>query len=119
MEMDESHVLASLLPATYATIFFGTPHRGLVVDDIRSMLGENSPRVGLVDSISEKSGDIQTELTKFLNYVTDIKVVTFYEMRETRKLVMVLQRLPPRFLTAVHPGANYFAGQEWKVVEER
>lgn len=93
--MGNGHVLASLLPATYATIFFSTPHRGLVVDDIRAMLGENSLREGLVDSIREKSDDLQTGLTKFLNYATSIKILTFYEMKGTRRHVMVLRSLPP------------------------
>ena len=69
--------------------FFGTPHRGMVVDDILRMLGENSPRQELVESIAAGSAELGGELERFVNYCTKIKLFTFKETERTRKLQQV------------------------------
>lgn len=53
---DRDGELSSLLPATYATIFFGTPHRGLVVDNMLSTVGDNQGRIDLLKSIQVNGG---------------------------------------------------------------
>ncbi|RPB13466.1 hypothetical protein P167DRAFT_115662 [Morchella conica CCBAS932] len=80
---DQSHIF----PSTYATIFFGTPHRGLVVDDIRASLEEESSRHALLDSIEKGAGLLEAELSRFIDYCSDIRIVNFYETGQTRKLV--------------------------------
>lgn len=82
---DQSHIF----PSTYATIFFGTPHRGLVVDDIRASLEEESSRHALLDSIEKGAGLLEAELSRFIDYCSDIRIVNFYETGQTRKLVRV------------------------------
>jgi len=70
-------------------IFFGAPHRGLVVDDILPMLGEGSPREALVKSLTSSSLQLRSELRRFINYSSQFKIVSFRETGLTRKLKMV------------------------------
>lgn len=86
-ENDRDH--GALFDSTRATIFFGTPHRGLLVDDILAMAGDDSPRASLVKSIASGSHALNTELTKFIKYSTSLRIVSFYETSQTRKLVKV------------------------------
>lgn len=79
----------ALFQSTRAAIFFGTPHRGLLVDDILAMVGEGSPRVALVNSISSGSNVLKIELEKFFDCSASLRIVSFYETMQTRKLVKV------------------------------
>lgn len=85
--------IASLHPATYAMIFFATPHKGLAVDDIEQMLAgdENHPRQQLLQQISNKniSDDLVNQLADFKNLIRDRKVLSFYETEQTRQLQYV------------------------------
>ncbi|OQE11585.1 hypothetical protein PENVUL_c002G01829 [Penicillium vulpinum] len=85
---DDNPAIASLYQATYATIFFATPHKGMIVDDIKQMLTrhENHPRQHLVEQISNKSDILVHQLVDFKNLIGDRKVVSFYETGETRQL---------------------------------
>ena len=90
--MDEDHpAITSLHRATYSMIFFGIPHKGLVVDDIQQMLtgNGNHPREKLLQQISSRSDLLVHQLADFKNLIRDRKVVSFYETEQTRQLVFV------------------------------
>lgn len=72
-------------------LLFGTPHKGLVVDDIQKMVvGQDShPRSALLEQIRSKSDLLAFQLDDFRNLIRDRKVVSFYEMGQTRKLEFV------------------------------
>ncbi|KUL81466.1 hypothetical protein ZTR_09035 [Talaromyces verruculosus] len=56
--MDKDHsAITSLHRATYGMIFFGIPHKGLVVEDIQQMLAGDGkhPREKLLQQISRQS----------------------------------------------------------------
>jgi hypothetical protein len=89
-------------------MFFATPHKGLVVNDIQRMLtgGDNQsgrkrhPREDLLRQISTKSDMLAQQLVDFKNLIRDRKVVSFYERYQTKQLKLVwsdrryLQELP-------------------------
>ncbi|KUL81720.1 hypothetical protein ZTR_09466 [Talaromyces verruculosus] len=88
--MDEDHrAITSLHRATYSMMFFGIPHKGLVVEDIQQMLAGdgNHPREKLLQQISNKSDLLVHQLADFKNLIRDRKVVSFYETEQTRQLV--------------------------------
>lgn len=71
-------------------LLFGIPHKGLVVDDIQKMLGdENHPRNSLLQQISKESELLASQLVDFKNLIRDRKVVSFYETGQTKKLTFV------------------------------
>ncbi|KAJ5051219.1 hypothetical protein NUH16_003415 [Penicillium rubens] len=89
--MEEDHpAITSLHRATYGLILFAIPHKGLVEDDIQQMLAgdKNYPREQLLRSISSKSDLIIHQLADFKNVIRDRKVVSFYETKQTRQLVL-------------------------------
>ncbi|KAL1637636.1 hypothetical protein SLS58_009239 [Diplodia intermedia] len=72
---------------TYAILFFGTPHRGLSVDDIRGLLPDHEhPRHGLLDQIKSNSDALVDQLSDFKNIIQDRKIVSFYEAEQTPQL---------------------------------
>ncbi|KAA8894721.1 hypothetical protein FN846DRAFT_785990 [Sphaerosporella brunnea] len=85
---ESEKIYGSLFRCTRATIFFGTPHRGLSVDDILDMIGDHSSRVELVKSLQTGSQELAAELRRFKNYVADakIKIVSFKESEQSLKL---------------------------------
>jgi hypothetical protein len=90
--MEEDHpAITSLHRATYGMILFAIPHKGLVMDDIQQMLaGDKShPREQLLRQISSKSDVLIHQVADFRNLIRDRKVVSLYEMKQTRRLVLV------------------------------
>lgn len=87
-ESEYSH--GSLFRRTRATMFFGTPHRGFLVDDILAMVN-GSTRLALVKSLEEGSEGLATELNKFITYAAGhgMRIVSFKETQQTRKLQQV------------------------------
>ncbi|KAM0351803.1 hypothetical protein ACHAPU_002315 [Fusarium lateritium] len=85
---DDHPTIATLHKATYGMLLFGTPHKGLVVDDIQRMLAgkENDPRSTLLHQIQEKSDLLAYQLADFKNLIRDRKIVSFYETQQTRRL---------------------------------
>ncbi|KOS38495.1 hypothetical protein ACN38_g10682 [Penicillium nordicum] len=89
--MEKDHpAITSLHRATYGMILFAIPHKGLVMNDIQQMLeGDKShPREQLLSQISSKSDLLMHQLADFKNLIRDRKVVSFYEMEQTRQLVL-------------------------------
>jgi hypothetical protein len=83
--------MSSLYKATYGIILFAVPHRGLVLDDIQKMLamdGEH-PRRALLEQIGRMSDLLASQLTDFKNITGDKKIVSFYEILQTRQLEFV------------------------------
>ena len=72
-------------------LLFGIPHKGLVVDDIQKMVAghDNYPRSALLKQIRSKSDLLALQLVDFRNLIRDRKVVSFYEMGQTRQLEFV------------------------------
>ncbi|KFY68927.1 hypothetical protein V496_00678 [Pseudogymnoascus sp. VKM F-4515 (FW-2607)] len=85
---DDHPTIASLHRATYGMLLFGIPHKGLVVDDIQKMVAgqDNHPRGALLEQIRSKSDLLAFQLVDFKNLIRDRKVVSFYEMGQTRQL---------------------------------
>jgi hypothetical protein len=86
----------NLFKMTKAIFFFATPHRGLLFDDIRAMVGDGSPRIDLVRSIGE--GQKEAYLESFTRYAEEehFRVVTIREMLLTRKLEQVCLNISRR-----------------------
>lgn len=89
-ELDHA-TIAALYKATYGILFFGTPHKGLVIDDIQCMIaGEDyHPRTELLEQIKIKSDLLMYQLADFKNLIRDRKIVSFYERQQTRRLELV------------------------------
>jgi hypothetical protein len=70
-------------------VFFATPHRGLLIDDIVAMVGEDStnPRAVLVQEIGYTSQRLRDQLGGFKNLIRGRGIVSFIEMQQTRRLV--------------------------------
>lgn len=62
-----------------------------MVDDIQKMLGGQGghPRNALLEQIRSKSDPLASQLDDFKNLIRDRKIVSFYEMEQTRKLELV------------------------------
>lgn len=92
---ENDRVHGTVFKSVCGTIFFGTPHRGIIVDDILAMVGEGSPRTELVKSIALGSDALKAELAKFIHCSEPMRIVSFYETTQTRKLAKVRLSLTP------------------------
>jgi hypothetical protein len=72
-------VKTELFNATYGILFFGTPHKGLDMNNIASLLTLDSPRRDLIDSISQNAFQLTEQLRRFKEIVNNFKVVSYYE----------------------------------------
>jgi hypothetical protein len=72
-------------------LLFGIPHKGLVIDDIQKMVAkqDNHPRSALLEQVKSKSELLAFQVVDFRNLIRDRKVVSFYEMGQTRQLEFV------------------------------
>jgi hypothetical protein len=88
-----------IFKSAFATAFFGTPHRGLLVDDILSMTNEmEEERIDLVRSIG--GGDnLRDELENFISLAPGLKILSFYEQMKGKRLKKdVCTRLLPLYI---------------------
>src|SRR5450432_1074947 len=98
---EEDHpTITSLLKATYGILFFATPHKGLMIDDIQSMIAEDHARNNLFQQITSKSGLLINQKDDFTNLIRDRKIVSFFETEQTRRLEWVRRRLGERGIHA-------------------
>jgi hypothetical protein len=90
---DDHPAITSLHRATYGMLLFGTPHHGLMINDIEQMLAgrEDHPRHHLLQQISNKSDILVHQLADFKNLIRDRRIVSFYETEQTRRLEYVCQ----------------------------
>ena len=72
-------------------LFFATPHKGLIIDDIQSMIAaaENHPRNKLLQEVKLNSDLLASQLIDFKNLIRDRKIVSFFETEQTRRLEWV------------------------------
>lgn len=72
-------------------LLFGIPHKGLLVDDIQKMMAgqDKHPRNALLEQIRNRSDLLANQLVDFKNLLRGRKVVSFSEMRQTKKLEFV------------------------------
>ncbi|KFZ13479.1 hypothetical protein V501_03685, partial [Pseudogymnoascus sp. VKM F-4519 (FW-2642)] len=84
----DNATIAALHKATYGILFFGAPHKGLVIDDIQRMVAgkDRHPRMELLEQIKLKSDLLLYQLADFKNLIRDRKIVSFYEGQQTRRL---------------------------------
>jgi protein SERAC1 len=89
--------IAALHKATYGILFFGTPHKGLVIDDIKRMVAgdDDYPRTKLLEQVKVKSDLLMHQLVDFKNLIRDWKIVSFYETQQTRQLKLVRYPIQP------------------------
>ena len=89
---------SDLAKATYGFLFFGTPHRGLETVDLKCMVEGNKcqSRNDLLDDIKVGSRLLEQQQLQFKNWIGDRKVVSFVEMKQSKKLQKVR---PPSFST--------------------
>lgn len=87
----DNATIAALHKATYGILFFGAPHKGLVIDDIQRMIAgkDQHPRMELLEQIKLKSDLLMYQLVDFKNLIRDRKIVSFYERHQTRRLQLV------------------------------
>jgi hypothetical protein len=83
--------ITALYPATYGMLLFAIPHKGIVIDNIQQILAgdRHHPRGQLLQQISSRSDLLMHQLVDFKNLIRDRKVVSFYEMEQTKQLVLV------------------------------
>jgi hypothetical protein len=81
----------SVFQATRASMFFGTPHRGLLTEDILSMMDmeTHGERAKLVESIDKNNKDLEAHLRRFINITPRFRIFSFYELKKSKKLVKV------------------------------
>ena len=75
-----------LLRATCLILFFGVPHKGLDVADIRNMIPADHPRQALLSQINLNSPQLANLLSWFKITIGERKVISFYERKQTREL---------------------------------
>ena len=88
---DDHPTVVSLHKATYGMLLFGIPHKGLVIDDMHKMVAglDEHPRTALLSQIRSKSDVLAFQLEDFKNLIRNRKIVSFYEMTQTRQLEFV------------------------------
>ena len=83
--------LDSLLKSTYGILFFGTPHRGMLVKNLQDALkqGGYTSRNELLEDIQNNSKTLSRELDRFIDLCDGLKIYSFYERGQTREVVVV------------------------------
>ncbi|KAA8904868.1 hypothetical protein FN846DRAFT_907600 [Sphaerosporella brunnea] len=82
--------LDALLQATRGILFFGTPHRGMLVEDLVQALKKSgiTEREGLLAEIQQNSKTLELQLGRFVDICDGFKIASFYELKPTRSLVV-------------------------------
>ena len=82
---------SDLAKSTYGFLFFGTPHRGLETVDLKCMVEENrcQSRGDLLDDIKRGSRLLEEQLSQFIYWIGDRKIISFVEMQQTKELQKV------------------------------
>ncbi|EKG20604.1 Actin-like protein [Macrophomina phaseolina MS6] len=76
--------------ATYGMLFFGTPHKGISMDNIRKFIPEtNHPRHALLNQLQLNSEVLLDKLTLFKEILGDRRIMSFYEVDQTQQLAEV------------------------------
>jgi hypothetical protein len=87
---EDEPIVSSLYQATYGILFFAVPHKGMMTEDMLSMLSQDDhPRADLLAQINRSSQYLLSQLADFKDLIGDRKIVTFYETQQSRKLQQV------------------------------
>ncbi|KAI9162719.1 putative sterigmatocystin biosynthesis P450 monooxygenase stcS [Paramyrothecium foliicola] len=88
-DRDSNLALGSLYDTIVGMMFFATPHRGLLVDDIQAMVCEDptNPRAALVQELGYESQRLRDQISDFKNLIRGRQIVNFIEMHQTRRLI--------------------------------
>ncbi|KAF8241553.1 hypothetical protein K440DRAFT_591862, partial [Wilcoxina mikolae CBS 423.85] len=80
-----------LFDATHAIMFFGTPHQGMEVEELRTMVKDDSPgtysNLEILQQLSEGSNFLDTQrenITNLWDSSSKIEILSFYETRKTK-----------------------------------
>ncbi|KAF8540589.1 hypothetical protein BDD12DRAFT_832783 [Trichophaea hybrida] len=82
--------LDCLLKATCGILFFGVPHRGMLVKSVVDALmrGGHTGQLELLKEIDQGSKTLEIELRRFIDLCPLFKIYTFHQMLETRSVVV-------------------------------
>jgi len=69
-------------------LFFGTPHLGMDVENLMSLLPTDHPRRVLLQSISHNEPNLEDRLQEFKD-ISIFKIVTYYETLLTSQVTIV------------------------------
>lgn len=71
-------------------LFFGKPHKGISMDNIRKFIPEtNHPRHALLNQLQLNSEVLLDQLTRFKEILGDWRIMSFYEVEQTQHLAEV------------------------------
>ncbi|KAI5837201.1 ankyrin repeat-containing domain protein [Morchella snyderi] len=84
---DKTNGWKEVFDSTRAIAFFGTPHQGLYVDDLKAMVKEGSSRQRLLDALDSGSSKLRDELPKFASCCGNIAIIAFFEVKKTKTVV--------------------------------
>jgi pimeloyl-ACP methyl ester carboxylesterase len=86
-ESFHDELLACILKATYGMIFFGTPHRGMSVENLLDSVDQTGykSRKELLKEIQDLSND----LSHFVSFADMFKIYSFVETKQTAQIVVV------------------------------
>ncbi|KAB8345927.1 hypothetical protein FH972_022980 [Carpinus fangiana] len=81
-------LVSTIYLATYGIIFFGVPHRGQIIEDIKilALHHEARERATFIEEIDRDSDFLYTQSNEVVDLLQDRRVVSFYETEGTRKL---------------------------------
>ena len=78
------------LPLVLGILFFAVPHRGVDIEDLISIIAADAhPRTTLLQHIQVSSELLKVQLQDFINALDTIKIVSFYETEQSRRLIRV------------------------------
>ena len=83
--------MPAVLNATRGLLFFGAPHLGMNVEDLKRSIDKVNPRQELVNSIAMNDHLLEDRTRRFKDIVHDFKfpVVSFVEKIQTKQLERV------------------------------
>jgi hypothetical protein len=85
---NEYETYGSLLDATIAIFFFGTPHHGLRTEELNQMvkdvIEDKKHMSKLLDNLSEGSEFLENQGNAFMRLLEKRRVINFYETRKTQ-----------------------------------
>jgi hypothetical protein len=95
-DLEDDIQARSIYDHTCGILFFATPHRGIVMDDVIAALNKKSDkeRIRLLESLNPAL-KLSIELERFINISPRIKISSFYETAKTNAIVLVCPLVTP------------------------
>jgi hypothetical protein len=87
----------NIYKSTRAILFFGTPHEGMEINELKEMIRDTAPdgvssRLGFVEQLGEGSNFLSTQredISYLLDHISGIDILSFYETEPIKALVKV------------------------------